>query len=145
MSTVKATFAAVLLSAAMTAPSFAQIAGQLSSVDGDAVVKRAGEYYSAQNVSLLADGDCVTAVEAAARIELVNGCAFDLDANQSVIVNGTSESCEASFTAANGVCAASEFESQDAAIGILPLLIGAAAVTAVVVAVADDDDEPSSP
>ncbi|MGB3456473.1 MAG: hypothetical protein WBG08_03605 [Litorimonas sp.] len=144
MSSVKATCIAALLSASMVAPAFAQVAGQIDT-DGEAVVKRAGEYYSAQDVSLLADGDCVTAVEKAITIELVNGCEFDLDANQSVIVNASTSACDAAFTSANGVCAAADFEGQDLQLGLLPLLIGAAAVTATAIAIADDDDEPASP
>jgi hypothetical protein len=128
----------------MVAPAFAQVAGQIDTT-GEAVVKRAGEYYSAQNVSTLADGDCVTAVAETLKIELVNGCEFDLNANQSVIVNSTAASCDVAFTSAEGVCAAADFEGQDLQLGLLPLLIGAAAVTATAVAIADDDDEPASP
>jgi hypothetical protein len=84
-------------------------------------------------------------LEETVTITLANGCEFDLDANQSVIVNGTAKECDASFTSAEGVCATSDFEEQNLQLGLLPLLIGAAAVTATAVAIADDDDEPTSP
>jgi hypothetical protein len=130
----------------MVAPAFAQIAGQIESTS-DVVVKRGGEYYVAQDLSLLAEGDCVVSLEETAKIELINGCEFDLDANQSVIINATTESCDASFSPSEGVCAASDFESQDLQLGLLPLLIGAAAVTVTAIAIADDDDDdqPTSP
>ena len=144
MINVKATCVASILSLSMVAPAFADIAGSVDAT-GDVVVKRAGEYYAAQDVSMLSDGDCVMSLEETVAISLSNGCEFDLDANQSVIVNSSAADCEASFTSAEGVCTMADFEQQDLQLGLLPLLIGAAAITATVVAIADDDDEPASP
>lgn len=144
MVNVKATCVASILALSMVAPAFAQIAGSVDATS-DVVVKRAGEYYAAQDVSLLADGDCVTSLEETVKIQMTNGCEFSLDANQSVIVNADAADCEASFTSSEGVCAFSDFEGQDLQLGLLPLLIGAAAITATVIAIEDDDDEPSSP
>lgn len=144
MVNVKATCVAGLLSLSMVAPAFAQIAGSIDATS-DVVVKRAGEYYAAQDTSLLSDGDCVMSLEETIKVTLANGCEFDLDANQSVVIDSTAKNCDASFTSSEGVCAMSDFEEQNLQLGLLPLLIGAAAVTATAVAVADDDDEPTSP
>lgn len=145
MSTIKSTLTAALLSVSMVAPALAQVATSANTVTGDVVVQRAGEFYASTSVGDLLDGDCVAKLdETPATITLENGCALDLNANQSVFIDATATSCDEAFTPAEGVCNVADFENQDLMLGLLPLLIGAAVITATVVAVADDDD-PASP
>ncbi len=143
MSFTRAVTAAAFIAASLSSAALAQTVGHVEA-DSDVVVKRSGEYFAAQNMSPLAADDCVIAFEAPVVLRLENGCEFDLAANQSVMVKANETTCDASFASAEAVCAMSDFESQDLQLGLLPLLIGAAAIIPVVVAVADDD-EPSSP
>lgn len=142
MSNWKSLCVAAILSVGTAAPTFAQVAADASATS-EFVVKRGGEYYAANASSVLIDNDCVTAIEKSAILKHANGCEFELDAAQSVIINGDAVSCDTSFTAANGVCAISDFESQDLQFGLIPLLIGAVAVTTIIVA--QDSPDPVSP
>jgi len=121
--------------------------GLIDAVEGEVVIKRVGEFYNAQDMGSIQDGDCISSLEeATALIALMNSCSLNLEPGQSFTVNASAETCEKAFVPANELCAV-PFASQSFQASVLPLIVGVSSTSTVSAAVLDANraKKPTSP